>query len=624
MVANNGLKGPGNEVKVAHSVVNGHPEEPALKPIQATAAYKNKNPVAYDLSKQYFDAPRRLKIVVAGAGCSALDLAHQVEIGGLKNIDLQILEKNAGLGGTWYENRYPGCACDIPAHNYLFTWAPNPNWSSFYVSAPEILEYLEDVAEKFHLTKYITTRRKVVGAHWVEEKQKWEVMSRRTDGRRNVISADGVTSGEVGEDLIEECDIFINASGFFNNWRWPNTPGRENYEGTMVHSADYQPSIDLRGKRVAVIGNGSSGIQVTAAVQKLAAQMTVFIRHPTWVTSNMGSRFIPPGKKNFCFDSEQKNKWIENPKEYLDYRKEVEKELNFRFPLFIRDTPQQAMAKEFTIKDMKSRLAGKPELQTTLLPDFAVGCRRPTPGTGYLEALCADNTELVWGELESFTKTGIKSAGDGKERDFDVIIAATGFDMSFVPRWPIVGRNGVDLQKEWAKDPACYMSTIAKDMPNYFVYLGPGSPVGHGSLITSIERITLYICDIVTKLQRENYTSFTLKPGKVEAYQSQMMAWLDKTVWGDSCQSSFKNGTVTGALNAFHPGSRLHYFELLRRHRYEDFDWTSGCPEPEFDYAWFNNGFLSHELETDVTADPTWYLDQEDTILSAFQGEVGA
>jgi len=119
MVANDSIKGPGNEVKIAHTVTNGHPVEPYLKPIQATAAYKDKNPVAYDLSKQFFNAPRRLKIIVAGAGCSGLDLAHAVESGGLKNIDLQILEKNAGLGGTWYENRYPGCACDIPAHNYL-------------------------------------------------------------------------------------------------------------------------------------------------------------------------------------------------------------------------------------------------------------------------------------------------------------------------------------------------------------------------------------------------------------------------------------------------------------------------------------------------------------------------
>lgn len=262
-----------------------------------------------------------------------------------------------------------------------------------------------------------------------------------------------------------------------------------------------------------------------------------------------GSKFIPPGQKNLHFDTEQKRKWVEKPSEYLQYRKDVEKELNIRFPLFVRDTAQQAMAKEFTIKDMKARLAKKPELQEKLLPSFAVGCRRPTPGTGYLEALCEDNCEVVWGELESFTETGIRSV-DGTERDFDVIIAATGFDMSFIPRWPIIGNEGKNLQDEWKKNPVCYMSAIAKDMPNYFIYLGPGSPVGHGSIITSIERITLYLTDIITKLQDENYTSFCIKSDKADSFQKQMLTWLDKTVWGDNCQSSFKNGTKDGALHA--------------------------------------------------------------------------
>jgi hypothetical protein len=177
--------------------------------------------------------------------------------------------------------------------------------------------------------------------------------------------------------------------------------------------------------------------------------------------------------------------------------------------------------------------------------------------------------------------------------------------MSFIPRWPIIGSNGTNLQDEWTKDPACYMSAVAEDTPNYFVYLGPGSPVGQGSLITSIERITLYICDIINKMQTENYIAFSLKKGKAKAYQAQMLAWLDKTVWGDNCRSSFKNGTTDGDLHAFHPGSRLHYFELLRTRRYEDFDWASGCSDATYDFAWFNNGFLQSELTDAADFDPT-------------------
>ena len=138
---------------------------------------------------------------------------------------------------------------------------------------------MNDVADRFGLRKYIQTCRKVTGARWNEARQKWEVTYKKTDGRRMLISSmGGITDGEVGEDIVEECDVFINASGYLNNWRWPDIPGREQFQGILSHSANYDPSLDLRGKRVAVIGNGSSGIQVTAAVQKVAGHVSAFIQ----------------------------------------------------------------------------------------------------------------------------------------------------------------------------------------------------------------------------------------------------------------------------------------------------------------------------------------------------------
>jgi cation diffusion facilitator CzcD-associated flavoprotein CzcO len=467
---------------------------------------------------------------------------------------------------------------------------------------------MEDVADRFGLRKYIHTSRKVVGSYWNESKQKWQIISKMTDGRRTVVSSADIVEGEVGDEIVEECDVFINASGLMNHWRWPDLPGRENYKGVLAHSANYDPSLDLSGKKVAVIGNGSSGIQVTAAVQPLASQLSVYIRSPTWITANLGSRFIGQGVPNIQYGEEQQKEWIESPEEYLKMRKEIEKELNFRFPLFVKGTAFQQTAKEFTNKDMRAKLEKKPELAEKIIPSFSVGCRRPTPGSGYLNALCADNTQVVWGEIDSFTEKGLRSK-DGTEREFDVIIAATGFDFSFKPRWPIVGANDVNLQETWGENPACYLSALAQDMPNYFIYMGPGCPVGHGSMITSIERITLYIVDLVRKLQTENYSSFRLRPGKAAAYQFHMLSWLQKTVWGEACQSSFKNGLKDGTLHAFHPGSRLQYFEMLRRHRYEDFDWKSRCDDPKLDFVWFNNGFLAHELanaNTEEPVDPTW------------------
>ena len=607
---------------VTNGLTNG---SEAVNHFDATYALE-KYPVAFDLSKLPHASSRPVKVIIAGAGASAIDFAHEVARGALANVDLNIYEKNAGIGGTWFENRYPGCACDIPSHVYQYSWAPNPNWSAYYVGAPEILKYFQNVVNKFNLEKYFTTSRKVVGAKWIEDQQKWQVLSRATDGRHTVRAVLDSNEGEVGDPVVEDCDVFINATGFWNNWRWPKIPGRKNFRGNIVHSADWLTGLSLEGKRVAVIGNGSTGIQVVAAAQKLSKEIKVFVRNPTWITANLGSKFIS-GSTNHVFTEEEKKSWREDPQKYLQYRKAVELELNSRFIGVIKGTPNQKMAIKVTSEDMKRRLANKPSLQDKLIPNFPVGCRRPTPGTGYLEALCGENCEVIWGELDSFTEKGIRVAS-GQEFEFDVIICATGFHMDFVPRFPIIGQNGVNLQDTWSKDPLCYMSVIAEAMPNYFVYVGPHAPVGHGSLIPGIERVTLYISDLINKLQTQNYSSLKLKPDMAKAYQFQMLAWLEKTVWGEKCRSGFKNGTIDGRLTAFHGGGRLQYFELLRTRRYEDFEWVSLCPEPQLAFAWLGNGFLNDEL-VDHGGDTTWvgygvtrsnppsrwYLDQPEEIL---------
>jgi hypothetical protein len=169
--------------------------------------------------------------------------------------------------------------------------------------------------------------------------------------------------------------------------------------------------------------------------------------------------------------------------------------------------------------------------------------------------------------------------------------------MSFSPRFPIVGLNGVDLQKKWDKNPECYLSITAAEMPNWFIYLGPGSPLGHGSVVSSIERVTEYFTKMITKLQTENYSSLVPKKHIPRAYQKQALAWLAKSAWNSDCVSTYKNGSKDGPLISLHPGSRLHFFELLRNPRYEDFEWKSLCSDPDLTFAWLANGFTLDETE---------------------------
>jgi len=180
-------------------------------------------------------------------------------------------------------------------------------------------------------------------------------------------------------------------------------------------------------------------------------------------------------------------------------------------------------------------------------------------------------------------------------------VCATGFDISFVPRFPIVGLNGVDLQQKWSKStPEGYMSVTAADMPNYFVFQGPPGPLVHGSVVLACEIATDWMVQVIDKCQRQNYSSMVLKPGVGRAFAKHTMAWIDKTVWTANCTSTYRNGKSSGQVYSVHPGSRLHYFQQLQTLRAEDFEWTSLCEDPDLRFAWLGNGFTISETYPDA------------------------
>lgn len=222
-------------------------------------------------------------------------------------------------------------------------------------------------------------------------------------------------------------------------------------------------------------------------------------------------------------------------------------------------------------------------------------CRRPTPGSGFLEALCSPKVEIIWGEIDSFNETGLKTAS-GRQVDSDTIICATGFNMGFLPRFPIIGRSGRDLRQVWTDElPAAYLSVTVSDMPNYFVMMGPQSPLGHGSITGSVEAVTKYVRKLMHKLQTEAYSSLVPTETVSKAWLSHALKWMQKTVWVENCASSFKNGQSGESVTSLHPGSRLHFFDLLASPRYEDFEWKSLSDDPLSLFAWLADGFTMAE-----------------------------
>lgn len=354
-------------------------------------------------------------------------------------------------------NRRVNSTCDIPSHSYQFTWAKNPNWSAYYSSSEEIWQYFKDIATKFGLEKYVKFKTTVESATWDEESGQWKLKLLAPDGSY----------------FDDYCDIMFNCSGVLNSWQFPNIPGMDSFKGKLMHSARWDKDYDLTGKRVAVIGGGSSAVQLIPSIQPKVGKLYAFLRSPVWVTTGFGAKYAGPGGTNFKYSAEQIKHFNENPEEYKKYAREVEGELNKRFNLMHLHSKDQEQSREL-IRNIMSEKLNNDGLTAKMVPSFALGCRRMTPGSGYLESLSKDNVETIHKSAIRFTESGVVDEA-GVEREFDVVICATGFDTTFTPHFKVIGRNGSEIHEQFGDSPVAYLAIAAQNFPNLFRWSSPWS-----------------------------------------------------------------------------------------------------------------------------------------------------
>ncbi|KAI0444838.1 hypothetical protein F4803DRAFT_510002 [Xylaria telfairii] len=540
-------------------------------------------PAGQDAAKRLegpIHAERHVRIVVIGAGASGLLVAYKLQKD-FSNFTLVIYEKNPSVSGTWYENRYPGCACDVPSHTYTWSFEPKPDWSSVYASSKEIYEYFEGFAKKYNLHQYIRFQHQVVGAYWNNDMGEYNINIK--DTANDLMAAD-------------HCDILINAGGVLNNWRWPNIPGLSDYKGTLLHTANWDETVQLEGKHVGLIGNGSSAIQVLPAIREKCSKVTTFIRSPTWVSPH-------GGLEQHLFSEEQKSAFANEPGTLLEYRAKIEAGLNCTWGVFLRDHKLQEDTLSYMRGQMKQKL-GDAHLESKLIPEYSVGCRRFTPGINYLESLTKPNVEVVIGKIDSITESGCL-CDNGKEYPVDLLICATGFDTYFRPRFPIVSHKGENLQDKWATDPQSYLGVAAAGFPNYFTILGPTSPIGNGPVLYGVETQVDWICKFIDLYQTTNIKMFVPKEEVVQDFVKYKDYFMKRTVFTDACNSWYKN-RGDGRIFALWPGSTLHYAECMKNVRLDDFEITYAGNR----FAWLGNGFSQTEL--DQTADWAYYIREND------------
>jgi cation diffusion facilitator CzcD-associated flavoprotein CzcO len=384
-----------------------------------------------------WEPAKKVKVITIGCGFSGLTLAQKIQHKYKLDhkIEHVIYENNSDVGGTWFEvgrslrislaadcfftiltlgvkNRYPGVMCDVPAHIYTLLDIPNiptTEWPAFYATGGEIQQYLTKITKEYNLDRDVIYDSKVTSAIWNEEEGLWyvEVMQ--------------------GNNTIKDyCQILINGSGVLNAWSWPDIKGLSSFKGHLSHSADYQEwakKTSFDGKRVGVIGNGSSAIQIVPELGKVASQLPNIVRSATWISAPFVEDLSGAPGTNPLYTDEQKEFFRKNPQEHIKYRHDLAGAFNHFYEALIEGSPANKEAEKRTKALMKDRLTGHPELQELIIPKWSVGCRRLTPGNGYLETLCSDNVDLLVGHIDEITETGVLMQ-DGTHREFDAIICA--------------------------------------------------------------------------------------------------------------------------------------------------------------------------------------------------------
>ncbi|KAF3052045.1 hypothetical protein E8E11_003889 [Didymella keratinophila] len=537
----------------------------------------------YKIKEQPMGTKRKVKVILMGAGASSLNFFKKAEEE-MEELEMVCYEKNNDVGGTWLENRYPGCACDIPSVNYQFSWKIKL-WSHYYSYAPEIWEYLKSIErENDFIRKYIKLQHQIEHVEWDDQAGLWRLKV------RNLIT---------DEVLDDSAEFFINAGGVLNNWKWPDIPGLKSFKGKLMHSAHYEEGYDLTNKRVAVIGAGSSGVQIVAAIQRKVEHLYHWVRSPIWITAGFAQTWAGRNGANFQYSEEQLQFLRDNPKKYLEYRKQIENELNQRFKFIMKGSSAAATARSYAESEMRTKLNNNPRLVDKMIPkNFNPGCRRPTPAPGYLEALVASNTTTFTDPITSITETGFVDH-EGNEHAVDVIICATGFDTSWLPRFPFIA-HGLDLRDLWCGEEGVtsYLSVGIPGFPNTFSFCGPYGPLGHGSFMPLIEQWTRYILSAITKCQVEDIKSLAPKMEPARQFRQHADLFLQRTAWTSPCRSWFKQGRTDGQA-AIWPGSRLHFLKMLESPRYEDYEicyWNQNM------FNFLGNGFdMREEDGRDIT-----------------------
>ena len=461
-----------------------------------------------------------MRIAIIGAGPGGLCMGKRLLDEGFD--DFVILEKSDGVGGTWRHNRYPGCECDVQSALYSFSFDVKTDWSKPYGTQPEILAYMEQVADKHGLLPHCRFGNGVSRAEWDDAAARWTLTL------------------ESGDTI--EADAVVSAIGMFNGLTWPAIEGLDSFRGTMFHSARWDWDHDLRGERVAVIGSAASAVQFVPEIVKTAGQVHLFQRTANWV--------MP--KADTPYTEDELDAFRADPSKLLDFRREVEDNMNKG--MTFANIEKNEMAAAACLKALE--VVRDPDVRRKLRPQHPYGCKRPLFSNLYFPAFNEPNLELVTEGIARVTENAVVT-NDGKVREVDTIVVATGFAATkYLSAIDVVGRNGTHIAEAWSDGAQAYLGITTAGFPNLFMLYGPNT--NNGSIITMIESQVDHIVAHLLRLRSDGIAWVDVRPDVMASYNTEVQhAIAGVAAWQDSCNGYYR--TPSGRIVTQWPFSMAEF-----------------------------------------------------------------
>jgi cyclohexanone monooxygenase len=493
---------------------------------------------------------KTFSVGIIGAGPGGLALGILLRKAGFDRFT--IFDREDGVGGTWRINTYPGLACDVKSHLYSYSFDLNPHWSRLWSDQQEILEYFERCAQRHRLQQNLRVNTEIVSARWISESRQW------------------LLSTASGEE--HTFDIVVSAVGLFTQPVMPDLVEEEPFAGTVMHTAQWDHSVDLRDARVAVLGTGSTAAQLVPEVAKIAAKVYSVQRSPTWV--------LP--KPDRAYTEREKWMFAHIPLAKKIYRTRLWLRSESNIAVIENGSDKTEEFKGIALRTLQATVTDD-QLRSRLTPTHPFGCKRLVFATDYLQTLTKPNVEVVSSPARALRSRTLITE-DGTELDVDVVLCATGYAAAdYLGQIDVLGADGALLADTWADGAFAYLGMSVPGYPNFFMLYGPNTNVGSNSVIFMLEAQARYIVRALKYLRRTNRSHIEVRADVTTRFLQTIDTWMQGTVWLTRCSNYFR--AANGRVVTQWPRSARHFWSLTRRFKPADYSFDAPRTRPAIHVA---------------------------------------